>query len=248
MIRIGVIDSGIGGLSIVKSCIDYGAYGEYLYVYDNKYHPYGKRDKEELTAIAFLNIENLVKRGAEVIVIACNTLTSAAIDDMRKTFRLPIIGTEPAIKPAARDCDKIAVLATPYMVTSQRMKSLVAQYQGKSISFPDCSGLATAIEYGYDNHEFMHDRLSRVLQRYSDTEGVVLGCTHYAFSRTIIQEILPHAKIYDSGAGVARRLKSCFSPLHWSDDYIIRLAPTQNKLDCERQIQLSKLINNIIFD
>lgn len=244
MIRIGVIDSGIGGLSIVKGCIEHGAHGEYLYLYDNKYHPYGRRDKEELCAIAFLNIEALIKRGAEVIIFACNTLTGAAIDDMRKTFSLPIIGTEPAIKPASLECKKVVVLATPFTVASERIKSLSASVKDTKFSFPDCSGLATAIEYGYDNREFMRDKFSAILQRYSDTDGVVLGCTHYNFAKEYIIELLPNAKIYDSVMGVAKRLKSCFFSLLWEcSNNLVRIITTQDCLDVLKQEKLNTYMN-----
>lgn len=206
MIKIGLIDSGIGGMSILKAIIDSGITAEFIYILDNKYMPYGNRSKTELTAIAFKNIERLIAKGAEIIIFACNTLTSSCINEMRKVFNIPIIGTEPPIKPCASECKKIALLATPFTLKSDNINNLLNTYNTVEYYFPACRYLAECIEDNICNDKAITQCIGRELEKYTFCDGVVLGCTHYNFIARIISTIMYNSKIYTSSKGVVDRL------------------------------------------
>lgn len=208
MIKIGVIDSGLGGLSVVKELRKLGVGCDVIYIYDNKYHPYGSKCREELTAITFNNVERLVSEGAELIVLGCNTITSACIEGMRNTFTLPIVGTEPPLKPAIAECGSIALLATPYTLNAANTRRYIDAYADKTFIYPDCSGLASAIEYSYANSRYIGEFFAAQLMQCANVEGVVLGCTHYYYIKELVRAWLPYARIYEPSSGVARRLQS----------------------------------------
>lgn len=243
MLKIGVIDSGIGGISVVKSCLDKGINCEYVYLFDNKYHPYGERDKSELTAITFINVERLTSIGCDIILLACNTITGACIDDMRRTFYLPIVGTEPPVKKACEQCDRVAILATPYTSKSQKLKRLVANFPNVKIFYPDCSNLASAVEYEYNKPVRLQEMLHGIMARYLDCDGVALGCTHYNFLKENISAIMPSTKIFDSCDGVAKQmllksstyLSSCDSP-------IVKVFPTGQPLGDGQKAFIAKYL------
>lgn len=207
MVKIGLIDSGIGGMSILKAIIDNGIEAEFIYILDNKYMPYGNRSKTELTAIAFKNIERLIASGVEIIIFACNTLTSSCVNEMRRIFNIPIIGTEPPVKPCAYDCQRIAVLATPLTLKSDNINHLINTYNIPEYYFPNCSCLAECIETYFCNDDAITDCIGVELQKYNFCDGVVLGCTHYNFITHIISKAMGCPKIFTSSKGVVDRLK-----------------------------------------
>lgn len=207
MVKIGFIDSGLGGLSVIRELRKLDSACKAVYIYDNKFHPYGNRSREELMAITFRNIETLIAEGVEAVVLACNTITGACADGLRKTFSIPIIGTEPPIKPALAECDSIAVLATRYTKKSDRFRRLIGQYKDKKIYLPNVDDLARLIERENSDYSKIHRYLSGAFMRLPEVEGVALGCTHYYYAVDIIRAVLPYAKIFESSSGVARRIK-----------------------------------------
>lgn len=231
MIKIGVIDSGLGGLSIVRELYLLGAECDVDYIYDNKYHPYGNKCRDELTAITFNNVERLIGMGADIIVFACNTITSACVKEMRKTFTLPIIGTEPPLKPAIAECNKIAVLATPYTMNAPNTRRFVEQRPDKKFIFIDCDGLASAIEYSYANENYVTDFFAPNLLKLTQVDGVVLGCTHYYYIKKLIRSWAPYAKIYEPSSGVARRV---YSMINKEGNMTVRISATGEKIDVDR--------------
>lgn len=207
MVKIGFIDSGLGGLSVIRELRKLNCACKAVYIYDNKFHPYGNRSREELMAITFRNIETLVAEGVEAVVLACNTITGACADGLRKTFSIPIIGTEPPIKPALVECDSIAVLATSYTKKSEKFRRLIGQYEDKKIYLPNVDDLARLIERENNDYNKLHRYLSGALIRMPDIDGVALGCTHYYYAVNVVRAVLPYAKIYESSSGVARRIR-----------------------------------------
>ena len=232
MLKIGVIDSGIGGFSVVKGMIDAGIKAEYIYVFDNKYHPYGGKSKGELSAIAFMNVNMLVSRGVDIVVVACNTLTSSSINELRKMYDIPIIGVEPAVKPCAGSCIDIVVMATPYTLKGEKLSNMLLGYTEENFYYPNLDNLAFIIENNIDDREYMSDYLTSRLKCYSKCDGLVLGCTHYNFIVDIIKTILPQVKIFSSTEGVVRRVYQCIKQLKLStnDDSAICIIPTNGSL------------------
>lgn len=207
MVKIGFIDSGLGGLSVIRELRRLDCACKAVYIYDNKFHPYGNRSREELMAITFRNIEMLIAEGVDAVVLACNTITGACADGLRKTFKIPIIGTEPPIKPALAECDSIAVLATNYTKKSERFKRLIAQYHDKDIYLPNVDDLARLVERENSDYNKIHRYLSGAFIRLPEVEGIALGCTHYYYVMNIVRSVLPYAKIFESSSGVARRIR-----------------------------------------
>ena len=206
--KIGVFDSGKGGITILNEIKKILPNEEYMYVGDSENCPYGEKSDEELKRIVRGIVERLKVWGAEIIVIACNTATTRCIDYLRSTYPdLKIVGTEPAIKLATRTKGrKVLVMATPGTVESERMNSLVQENKkdGQEIKLLACQGLADAIEED-DNVDGVLDGLLRGIEGF---DIVVLGCTHYSLIKDKIQAYFPNAVLIDGNKGVAERVKA----------------------------------------
>jgi glutamate racemase len=192
---IGIFDSGIGGLSIAKCISERLPNEKLIYVADNLFAPYG--DKSSATIIERVNklADWLVAQNVKAIVVACNTATVIAIEQLRLRVSIPIIGVEPAIKPAAQESimQKIALLVTEATAVNHRFLDLVHKHKnGTEVFIQPCPGLVELIERGLHESEqcrkILNDFLTPLIQKNIDT--IVLGCTHYPFVRSMIQEIV----------------------------------------------------------
>lgn len=205
--KIGIFDSGKGGLSVFQEIKKVLPVAEYKYIADSKNCPYGEKTDEELMQIVRGNVEELKNWGAKIIVIACNTATTRCIARLREEYPdLDFVGTEPAIKLAADSgARNILVMATPGTVESEQTLKLVEENKktGQKITLLACPGLADAIEFG----DGVEAKLEELLAGLSGYDCVVLGCTHYSLIREKIQAFFPKANIIDGNKGVARRVK-----------------------------------------
>ena len=212
--KIGIFDSGKGGLSVFDEIRKILPNEEYKYIADSKNCPYGEKSDAELMEIVRNNVEELRKWGAKVIVIACNTATTKCIDKLRVEYKdLLFVGTEPAIKLAADSgAKKILVMATPGTVKSEHTLKLVEENKktGQEITLLACPGLADAIEFNGD----VDAKLAELLEDNLDFDYVVLGCTHYSLVKDQIQRKFPSAKIVDGNFGVAKRVREVISSLN----------------------------------
>ncbi len=208
---IAVIDSGVGGISVLRELIKILPQENFLYFGDSKNAPYGTKSRAEILEITKNNLETLKKRGIKALVVACNTATSAAVRVLREENPdLIIVGIEPAIKPASKLCDapRILVMATPLTLKEEKFKNLVARFEnnGEFIPLP-CSGLADLIETGDVDGERIKTYLRDLFSPYIEEkiDGIVLGCTHYPHVRHVIDEIWRgRVAILDGGEGTAR--------------------------------------------
>lgn len=203
---IGVIDSGIGGLTTLKEIIRVRGGGDYIYYLDNARHPYGIRSEKEIYSYMRKACDTLALLGAEAIAIACNTATAVCIDDLRREYPdTPFIGIEPSIKPAVRHGENICVLATPLTLKQERFSKLLT---GATFHMPDCTGLADAIEEEYPCLARAQKTLTKALYRFSDIrfDSAVLGCTHYSYLGDWISKILG-CPCFDGNGGVARQTR-----------------------------------------
>lgn len=212
---IGVFDSGIGGLSILKALRQRMPQEDFVYISDQGHAPYGERGDEFVRDRSQALTEALVGFGAKAIVVACNTATAAAIHELRQHWpELPVIGVEPALKPAALQTrtGHVAVLATRGTLNSPKFKRLLAQQDpGLDIRCQPCDGLADAIEHLDDS------RIAQLCRQYlaqtgpwteggSTPDTLVLGCTHYPLVlRLWLSELPAHVKVLDTGAPVAEQ-------------------------------------------
>ena len=211
---IAVIDSGVGGISVLRELIKILPEERFLYFGDSKNAPYGTKDRAEVLEITRNNLELLKKRGIKALVVACNTATSAAVRILREENPdLPIVGIEPAVKPASQLCDrpKILVMATPLTLKEEKFKSLVARFadKGEFISLP-CPGLVELIETGEIDGDKVKNYLTRLFTPYfnENIDGIVLGCTHYPHVKDVIADIWENkVEILDGGVGTAKETK-----------------------------------------
>lgn len=216
---IGVFDSGVGGLSVLKFIRQQLPNEDLLYVADNAFAPYGKRPLKEIQDRCIAITEFLLEQGAKAIVVACNTATAAAVEKLRDNFDIPIIGMEPGLKPAiAHTTSKVvAILATDNTLTSQRFESLIDRYNNDTtLIIQPCTEWVELIEKGDFDSPEIEKSLSAIipplLEKNVDT--IVLGCSHYPL---IIKQIEKHthqsARVIDTGEAVAREVKRRISEI-----------------------------------
>jgi len=208
---IAVIDSGVGGISVLRELMRIMPNENYLYYGDSANAPYGIRDKKEVLKITENNLLYLKRKGIKALVIACNTATSAAAAPLRKKNPdLPIIGIEPAIKPAAVLLENpiVLVMATPLTLREKKFCELVERFADKEEIIPlPCPGLVEIIERGELDGEEIDNYLTELFAPYKEQkiDAVVLGCTHYPHIRESIAKHLPKdTLILDGGEGTAR--------------------------------------------
>ncbi len=210
---IGVFDSGVGGLSVLREIRQALPDESLLYVADSGHVPYGEKSPEQIRERSRAIARFLVGQGAKALVVACNTATAAAVADLRELYALPIIGMEPAVKPAAQATRSgvVGVLATTGTLQSARFAALLDRFAGSvTVITQPCPGLVEYIEQG----ELESARMRTLLQRYTEPlliagcDTLILGCTHYPFIRPMLQSVLPpDVTLIDTGAAVARQLQ-----------------------------------------
>lgn len=211
--KVGIFDSGVGGITVLKQAMELLPQVDYIYYADNLHVPYGTKPKEEVFGYVKEVVELLVSEGAQIIVIACNTATCIAVQRLRALYDLPIIGMEPAVKLALDDNEtgKILVTATPLALKSDKYNRLVASVDtnGRSVSLPLPELVTFAETRAFDEERltaYFKEKLA--LFDLSEFKGLVLGCTHFIYFRKYLERILPpHIKIYDGNEGTIRHLK-----------------------------------------
>ena len=210
---IGIFDSGIGGTSILKEIVKLLPQENIIYLADSANAPYGEKPKEEIVTLCKKNVDWLLSKNCKLIVIACNTATTNAIELLRNTYKIPFIGIEPAIKPAALKSKThvIGVLATKGTLTSQLFARSTEQYTDTTkIVEVVGKGLVEYIEEG----DFNSPELKKLLKGFiiplikQNIDYLVLGCSHYPYLIDLLKELLPaNIKIIDSGEAVAKQTK-----------------------------------------
>ena len=208
---LGVLDSGVGGLSVLVHLFRRLPAESMLYFADQAHIPYGPRPPEQIREFTAEITRFLLRGGAKTIVVACNTATAAALDYLRQNFpTIPFVGMEPAVKPAAQTTrsGKVGVLATPSTLNSHRYAGLMSRYAaGIQVYENPCSGLVQLIEAGAIDAPATRALLHRVVDPMlaDGVDTLVLGCTHYPFIRPLLQEIVgAEVAIIDPAAAVAR--------------------------------------------
>lgn len=211
---IGIFDSGVGGTSIWREIQQLMPNESTIYLADSKYAPYGPKGEDRIKELCIKNTELLLEKGSKIIVVACNTATTNAIDYLRKTYPIPFIGIEPAIKPAALQTktNAIGILATKGTLSSSLFhKTSNLHANGITVIEQIGEGIVPLIENGQIDSE----EISALLQLYlkpmldANIDHLVLGCTHYPYLIPLLLELLPrNVKIIDSGEAVAKQTKA----------------------------------------
>ncbi|MBI1174400.1 MAG: glutamate racemase [Sideroxydans sp.] len=210
---IGVFDSGVGGLSVLRHIRELLPGERLIYVADSGHVPYGDKSPDYIEQRALALSRFLIEQGAEAIVVACNTATAAAAATLRSRFAVPIVAMEPAVKPAvaATQSGVVGVLATIGTLESARFAALLERHAGAvEIVTQGCPGLVEQVEQGEldsaRTRELLERYISPLLDRGADT--LILGCTHYPFLAPLIRDVAgQHIVLVDTGAAVARQLQ-----------------------------------------
>ena len=210
---IGVMDSGVGGLSVLREIRRQLPAESLLYVADSAHLPYGDKSpafvRQRVNCIA----QSLIDEGAKALVVACNTATAAAVESLRERFAMPVIGMEPGVKPAVVGSKRgvVGILATEGMVRSQRMHQLVQRFAKEAeVVIQPCPGLVEQVErhalHSPETSRLLQGYLAPILERNADT--LVLGCTHYPFLQPLIEQLVgPKVTVINTSAAVARQLQ-----------------------------------------
>lgn len=210
---VGIMDSGVGGIAVLKAAAELLPREDFLFYGDIGNAPYGSRADEEIRSLALDAAGFLIKMGVKALVVACNTATSAAIEEMRELYAdMPVLGMEPAIKPACEELPggRIAVMATPAALRMNRFQEQLDHYCNDAdiISAP-CPGLSRLIEERGPEGRAVQDYLKELFKTYlSDgVDGVVVGCTHYIFIEKLIRKFAGTQKIFDGVQGTVKHLE-----------------------------------------
>lgn len=213
--KIGVFDSGIGGLSVARAIAEELPNCHLIFMHDSEHVPYGTKSDDEIYGYTKPILDELVHDGCEVIVIACNTVTTNLIKRLREEIPVPLVGMEPMVKPAAlaSEAKVIAVCATPRTLGSERYKWLKEIYaQGVRVVEPDCSDWSLMIETNQIDKEKIARTVDEVCDQGADV--IVLGCTHYHWIEDIIrQKARGRAKVLQPEVPVLAQLKRVLARL-----------------------------------
>jgi glutamate racemase len=210
---VGIFDSGVGGLSVLREIQALLPAENLLFVADSAHAPYGVLPPDEIRARSHALTEFLIEQGAKAVVVACNTATAAAAEHLRHEFGTPIVAMEPAVKPAvaATKTGVVGVLATVGTLRSARFAALLDRFGGDvTVVTEPGVGLVEQIEAGelttMRTRALVAERVAPMLTAGADV--IILGCTHYPFLRPLVAEVAgPGVTLVDTGAAVARRLK-----------------------------------------
>ena len=212
--KIGIFDSGIGGLSVLYEAMQLLSHEQFIYYADEKHVPYGEKTREEIIGYVDEIIQFMIDHDCKAIVIACNTATSADVSILRKEYPdVPVVGIEPALKPAVQFMEhpRVLVMATPMTIREEKFQRLMARYEKDAEIYPlACPGIVEFVERGELNSAGLKAFLYRLLKPYCEgtVDAIVLGCTHYPFVKDAIAEVMGNTvEFFDGGAGVARETR-----------------------------------------
>jgi glutamate racemase len=207
---VGMFDSGVGGLSVLRHFQRLAPPERVIYIADTAYFPYGPRPSAEVRKRSFAMVRRLLESDVKLIVVACNTASAAAISDLRQAFPIPLVGMVPGLKPAALTSrsGRVVILATPGTLDGELYAQVVDEFgKGTVISSVPGTGLAELVEAGDVSSDrarsAVRQALEKSIQQGADT--VVLGCTHYHFLAAAVQAEFPGVSIVDTSDAVARR-------------------------------------------
>lgn len=213
--KIGFFDSGIGGITVLYDALHMLPNEDYIYYADTLNVPYGPKPKSQVKQYVFDAVEFIVKQRVKAIVIACNTATSVAIEDLRSNYDIPIIGMEPAVKPAVERNNnankRVLVTATALTLKQEKLQNLITQLDDDHIV--DLLPLPGLVQFA-ERFEFTEQAVMPYLQEQlgkyelNKYETIVLGCTHFSFFKDTFRKLLPpHTEIIDGNQGTVKNLK-----------------------------------------
>ena len=246
---IGIFDSGIGGLTVLKKIIQVLPNEKYIYYADTDNVPYGTKPKEDVKKYIKNAIDFLISKNVKAIVIACNTATSIAVKELRQTYTIPIVGIEPAAKPAVenRREKRVLIMATPTTIREEKLKYLLRRLEAEE--YVDLVAMPRLVEFA-ENEDFASKEVEQYvveqlknhnLEEYSE---LVLGCTHFPFFKEILSKIFPKdTQIIDGSLGVANRLKDILQKAEILGNNQLEIEYYYSGRLAENKEKLEKLLN-----
>ncbi len=206
---IGVFDSGVGGISVLQEALRQLPREHFLFYGDNANAPYGDKDLAEIRRCIRAVVDHLLDRDIKALVIACNTATSASAAQLRQELSIPVIGMEPALKPASllRHGGQVLVLATDATLHLEKFRLLMQRYGQGAVPIVG-RGLVELVESGRADSEEAYRLLEKLFRPYmgAPIDAVVLGCTHYLFLKPALSRLLPDVPLVDGNFGTVRQL------------------------------------------
>lgn len=213
---IGIFDSGVGGITVLKEALKLLPFEDYIYYADTLHVPYGTKSKEEIKEYIFEAAEFLAQQGIKILVVACNTATSIAVRELRLKYDFPVVGMEPAVKPAVEKNGKsnkrVLVTATPLTLKEEKFQNLISKLDNEHIvdvlPLPGLVEFAEKLEF---SEQVIIPYLNKELSTFNMNEygTVVLGCTHFPLFKSILKKILPlHVDVIDGNIGTVKHMKS----------------------------------------
>jgi len=246
---IGIFDSGVGGLSVLDQISLLIPSENIVYVADSKFAPYGPMPAEDIRVRVFKILNFLIaNHDIKLLVIACNTATAACIRELREEYHIPIVGMEPAVKPAIESSNekRIGILATEGTLKSAKFAALLEHYDGEYHFYTQpCIGLVELIEKGEINTPQIRELIYKYLAplKHHNVDVIVLGCTHYFYIKNIVEEYFKKpVKVIDTGAAVA---KQAFNTLKKHN--LLNNQKDKNPLIYSSSSNTNKVIESLLF-
>ncbi|WP_461614908.1 glutamate racemase [Clostridium sp. Marseille-QA1073] len=259
--KIGFFDSGIGGITVLHEALKILPHEDYLYYADTLNVPYGPKPKNEVKKYIFDAIEFIINQKVKAIVVACNTGTSVAIEDLRAKYNVPIIGMEPAIKPAVeRNNDsgkRILVTATALTLKEEKLQHLITKLDNEHIvDLLPLPGLVQFSEKFEFNEQIVLPYLQDQLTKYdlNNYETIVLGCTHFSFYKNMFKKLLPsNTNIIDGNIGTVKNLKRTLKEMNSLNEgngnitFFNSGFKIEDKTKLDKYSELFKILDDINF-
>lgn len=252
--KIGFFDSGIGGLSVLNSALKHVANEQFIFYADKSHVPYGEKTQQQIIEYTDRAVQFMLDLNVKVIVIACNTATSAAIKVLREKYTIPIIGMEPAVKKAIDiyGNKRVLVAATPLTVQGKKMQKLIKRVDNeKLVDLVPLPKLVRFAEKGEFESAKVTEYLAGELNKYSIEEysSIVLGCTHFNYFKDSLRKLLPaHVKFVDGNEGTVNKLLQELQRLEEDSSHIqtIEYYYSGTKVsDDEELLKLNKCLNRL---
>lgn len=220
---IGMFDSGVGGLTVLKEVINSNPNEDIIYLGDTKRFPYGSKSKESIIELTKNGIDFLISKNVKAIIIACGTATSQALEEMKKIYRIPIIGIiDPTVKyiKEKESLRKIGIIATSGTIRSKGWQTnILKQIPKAKIKNKACPLLAPMAEEGWTDNEIAKLTIKEYLKDVKDVDCLVLGCTHYPlFKKIIVEELGENVEIINTGEMVSKDLKEILASSDMQND------------------------------
>ena len=245
--KIGIFDSGLGGISVLNTLKSLLPNESYIYIGDSLHAPYGTKSKEEVFQLSKDICDQLIKMGVKAIVIACNTATSAAVSRLRDMYDIPIIGMEPAVKPALRSSEgQVVVIATEMTLKEEKFIKLVEGlddgYRVEKLPAPEW---VDCVENHLHDVPFVQNCVNDFLEKHiPKASTIVLGCTHYIFLKDYIRQFYhDQIDIYDGNVGTALQLKNTLESMDLIIDAQTQLQPSIQILNTKSESYVEKAYN-----